>query len=201
MPPDLTGERFGRLVVAGFHGNLGPHRAWVCSCDCGEQTIVRTNALRTGSVASCGCSREVHGEGVPRKQSVEYVTWANMKTRCWCPRNQFFRRYGGRGITVCAAWSSSFTAFLTDMGRRPSSRHSLDRIDNDGDYCPENCRWATKAQQSRNTSAARALSFGGETLTRAEWSRRIGVTPSTVSRRIARGWSIDRTLAATNGKS
>jgi hypothetical protein len=164
MPPfvDYTGKRFGALVVEGkaaqtAHGKF----RWSCLCDCGARTIVEGRCLKSGGVSSCGCQRRARisakararwGDPLALKENnpVEYNAWANMINRCENPRNKFFSNYGGRGIKVCAEWRESFARFLSDMGKRPSPGHSLDRIKGDGNYTPLNCRWATRVEQNRN---------------------------------------------------
>lgn len=124
----------------------------------------------------------------------DYTVWAAMKSRCLYPKNIRFHRYGGRGIKVCEQWLNSFEQFIKDMG--PSNGMSLDRIDNDGDYEPGNCQWIPFSEQSKKTCRIRYLTHAGETLSMAEWARRLGVSRSTLNMRIdTYGWSIERALS------
>lgn len=122
----------------------------------------------------------------------EYVAWQGMLKRCNNPRNKRFARYGGRGIKVCDAWLE-FKQFLSDMGKCPDG-YSIDRIDNDGNYEPSNCRWATRQQQQRNTRQNRYLTLAGKTMTIAEWVESTGIPRDTIAQRLALGWSDERTL-------
>lgn len=125
------------------------------------------------------------------KGTPEYMARTKMIMRCENPKDPKFPSYGGRGITVCRAWRESFAAFFRDMGPRPSASHSLDRVDNDGNYEPSNCRWATKTEQSRNRSNARLLTHDGATLGLAEWAEVTGITETAIRTRIDRkGWSV-----------
>lgn len=130
-----------------------------------------------------------HGHTRTGWQSPTYQVWAGMVKRCSNPRLQAFKYYGGRGIRVCDRWLT-FTNFLTDMGERPPDK-TLDRIDNDGNYEPGNCRWATRAQQRRNSRYTRMITFRGETLCIADWADRIGVPRSTLWMRLSYGWSVE----------
>jgi len=136
---DITGQRFGRLVVTGCNSSKRGGGTWICLCDCGRNKIVDANSLKSGHTQSCGCLR--HGLCF----TPTWWSWVGMTARC---RNQNRKAYGGRGISVCDRWLK-FENFLSDMGERPLG-HTIDRINNDGDYEPGNCRWATAKQQSEN---------------------------------------------------
>lgn len=135
----------------------------------------------------------VHGESHSRR-TPEYRVWSNMRDRCLNPRHPNYKHYGGRGVRICPAWAS-YGCFLADMGRRPSAHHSLDRVNNDGDYTPANCRWALKSEQQRNKRGAILLTFQGETLPLAAWAERLGIAYETLRQRLKRGWSISEVLA------
>jgi len=196
---DLTGKAFCRLLVLAYAGRDKWHKTrWLCRCDCGTKKVVSGSHLGSGATLSCGClaetrraNRRTHG----LTHSPEWNTWVAMKERCSNPRQTAWGRYGGRGIKICDRWIGSFENFLADMGRKPTPQHSIDRIDNDGNYEPGNCRWASPSAQARNNSRTLNLGFAGETLCLREWARRKGIPEGTLyARVVTRGWPIERAL-------
>lgn len=193
---DLSGRRFGALTAVRYEQ---PKKRWLCRCDCGEERLVVGSNLKQGKSSSCGCqkgntisakkTRHGHSRGTRHRESAEYRAWAAISTRCYNPNDPATHNYAGRGITVCDRWRESFEAFLADMGERPGPEYSIDRIDNSRGYEPENCRWATKKQQARNTRHNVMLTVHGETLCMTEWAERSGVSAATIQKRLRLGWS------------
>jgi hypothetical protein len=196
---DLTGRRFGRLVVT----RRGPTDArgeahWDCVCDCGGLASPAGYALRVGASTSCGCFHNEVTGGINRThgktRTPTYLAWNNMRRRCQDPENPNYRSYGARGISVCDRWQI-FENFLADMGERPARGLELDRIDNDGNYEPGNCRWATRMQQAENKTTNRRLTIDGETKTVSEWGRLTGLGLKRISARINKlGWTPERAI-------
>lgn len=151
-PLDLSGQRYGSLVGISRAAIKNKRTYWNCRCDCGSDCVVDAGHLRSGHTTSCGCVRRAtignlkHGQS----KSLEYLIWNGMRQRCSNPKNSHFRYYGGRGIRVCDQWQASFENFIADMGAKPSPKHTIDRINNEGNYEPGNCRWATYSQQNKN---------------------------------------------------
>lgn len=196
---DIEGQRYGRLVVIGHLGVVKGNRHWLCQCDCGELRSTQISALKSGKTQSCGCmAREMTSERSVTHgmtMSPEFNVWCSMKKRCNNPSHKSYKDYGGRGIRVCERWLNSFENFLSDVGERPSPKHSLDRFpDQNGNYEPDNVRWATIKEQQRNRRSNTLLTFNGVTLTIIEWSERTGLSKGCISMRIGYGWSVDKIL-------
>ncbi len=193
---DITGMKFGRLIVVGYVGQPQNDKGsrWLCRCECGGETITRSTALKGGHTVSCGCLRLEAVRKHLDSNSSEYRTWDAMKRRCCNETTKHFEHYGGRGIKVCDRWRDSYSNFLADMGRRPSPKHSLDRIDNNGDYELANCRWTLQTIQIRNRSIAVTFEWKGRQYSQMELSEMSGVPFGTLRSRIARGWPIERAL-------
>lgn len=193
----LEGQRFGRLTVLELapSDKFGKAR-WKCRCDCGTECIKPARPLIAGESKSCGC---LHQESVRRPRSHGYArtpvyrVWSAMKGRCENPSDTGYKNYGGRGIKVCTRWQS-FENFLADMGEPPPG-YTIDRRDNNGDYAPGNCRWATQKQQMRNTRRNILITYNGETRTLAEWAERMHMDISALHWRLREArWTIARAL-------
>lgn len=189
---DLTGRRFGSLLVTGLHPvrSATGHVRWNCLCDCQNTSVVQGGHLVGGRTSSCGCSQKTHG----LRNSPEYLAWANMIQRCRNPNNPMYSYYGGRGIMVDARWVDSFESFYADMGPRPSSDHSIERRDVNGSYGPENCYWATTADQANNTRRNVFYEFRGQTKTESQLARDYGLSPQTLRQRLGAGLGLEEAL-------
>lgn len=193
---DLTGQRFGRWTVTRLsHRTKYRDIYWLCRCDCDNENAVRTSHLTKGLSQSCGCLQRELAAIQKFKHGMSYhplyKTWSQMKQRCSNLRNDEYQNYGGRGIYVCQHWQDSFATFYEDMGEPPPNT-TLDRIDNDGPYSAENCRWASPTIQRLNSRNVRWITFGGETRTLKQWATHLGIVPATLSSRINQyGWSIE----------
>jgi len=185
-----TNLRFNRLLVtdAWVEGIVTKLR---CICDCGEELTVRAADAKSGNTGSCGClrventiaMRTTHG----MTYSNEYEIWSDMKKRCTNKKHNRYARYGGRGISVCARWAKDFTAFYADMGPRPSKDHQIDRINNDGNYEPQNCRWATRRENMLNTGRAMFAEYQGKNVCLKDLAILTGVKYGTLYYRYKRG--------------
>lgn len=194
---DITGQRFGRLTVTGLdpvRSSTGSCR-WICNCDCGRSTVVQTENIKRGHTTSCGCAfkeaHTTHGE----RYTPEYQVWANMLKRCQNVNDPTFKHYGARGIRVCPQWQT-YEGFIADMGYRPSSDHSIERRDVNGNYEPGNCYWATNDVQFNNRTNSVVHHVNGKRMTNSEVARLIGITPTAVAQRLARGFTIEEVIAA-----
>lgn len=201
-PLRLEGMRFGRLSVIkkGTNTPTGKSR-WICICDCGNECVVTGSDLASGHTKSCGCGRvdrlvkaaysTTHGESKTRL----YHIWYSMRQRCYYIKHKSYREYGGRGITVCDEWRDSFEAFRDwALSHGYSDTLTIDRINNDGNYCPENCRWVNTKQQVRNRRNTRTITYRGQIKSIAEWSEITGISAPAIIQRINAGWSPERTL-------
>jgi len=196
----LNGERYGRLTVIDERaGKRNGHRLVRCVCDCGKETVTKAIKLRSGWTKSCGCfknervsaRRRKHGKSHTRA----YSAWLSMHNRCTDTRLKMYHRYGGRGISVCERWSD-FESFYLDMGEAPKGT-SLDRINNDGNYEPSNCRWASKRVQDNNRSTTIFLEYQGEKLPLQMWAERLRIKAPTLRTRLNRGWTLADAFAGT----
>lgn len=177
---DLLGQTFGRLTVIELlwgSARTGRRTAYLCRCACGKEKTILACHLVSGHSQSCGCFRLEttetrclrHGARRTGGTWPEYEVWRSMRARCYKPKTVNYGRYGGRGIVVCERWRNSFENFIADMGRRPSSEHSIDRINNDGNYGPDNCRWATAEEQRNNRPIGKKRKHVGPLTEKGQW--------------------------------
>jgi hypothetical protein len=196
---DLTGQRFGRLTVVSRVENIKDRTAWLCRCDCGKEKIVRGYSLRLGDTKSCGC---YHGETIRKGNFVHgrsatrlYGIWNAVNSRCCNPNHEQFKDYGERGITVCYEWKTFELFYEWAIANGYRDNLTIDRIDNDGNYCPENCRWAARKEQANNRRDTIKIEFNGETRALSMWSELVGIPRIALWKRIfQRGWSVEKAL-------
>lgn len=203
---DLTGKQYGRLTVLKLIPPEGGRTYWYCKCSCGKTTATRADSLLDGRSQSCGClqregvaqwaRKHGHCVGINEGKHVsrEYTTYYSMLWRCYEPKQKYYKNYGGRGIKVCARWRKSFQNFLSDMGPRPPGM-TLHRKDNDGNYTPKNCCWATRKEQMRHSRASRILEYDGKKKSVPEWAEQLSLPGQVIHSRLFGGWSVERALS------
>lgn len=199
---DLTGKRFGKLFVIEIMRLEGKGEIfWKCVCDCGKETIVSGSNLKNGNTKSCGC---IHSEllikrntshGFSQNESL-YSVWRGIKSRCYCVNGVYYKNYGGRGIVVCDDWKNDYVMFRNwALENGYVKGLSIDRIDNNGNYEPSNCKFSTRVEQANNTSKNRFILWEGKTQTIKQWSEEIGMKYTSLSQRINKcGWSIEKSF-------
>lgn len=196
---DLTGQRFGRLIVLEFDHkkdcNKGANYYWKCLCDCGKEKIIPSSSLRSGATQSCGClCKERHHLKHKMWKSKIYGVWNGMKQRCTNPNCREYKNYGARGIEICEEWNDSKNFIDWALANGYQEGLSIDRIDYDGNYEPSNCRWSDAITQANNTRRNKVITINGEKHSVAEWSRINQIPYSYVYKRIAIGWDYERAL-------
>lgn len=199
MYEDLTGRKFDRLTVVEFSGKTKQRKIqWKCLCECGNETIVTADRLRSGGTKSCGCLRKekFHHTTHGKRNTRIYRIWRNMLNRCGCKSHTEYHRYGERGITVCDEWKDFVIFYNWAMSHGYRDDLSIDRIDVNGNYCPENCHWATTKEQTRNTRRNRILEYKGKSQCVADWEAETGIHRSLIRQRIdILGWSVEKALS------
>lgn len=196
---DLTGMKFGEWSVVSLHGKTrrGAYM-WNCQCNCGGRSVVEGMSLKRGQSTMCrSCSNKITATRHGMTMTKEYKAWLAMRQRCYYPKTNGYHNYGGRGITVCGKWMHSFEAFLHDVGMAPSSSHSMDRIDVNGNYEPSNCRWASVEEQNANKRLTKFHTINGVTKTIRKWSDDLGINWRTVDSRWYRGIRDERLFSKT----
>jgi hypothetical protein len=190
---DLTGQTFGKLTVIDRAKNKGRYTMWNCKCSCGGTTTAQTTLLRNAVVRSCGCLIKETNTKHNMHNSRAYNIWKHMKNRCQSLSNPRYNDYGGRGVTLCKKWLT-FEGFWEDMRHGYKDDLTIDRIDVNGNYTKENCKWSTAKEQQNNTRANHLLTHKGVTLNVTQWAELLKINKHTLSKRIYRGWSVERAL-------
>lgn len=194
---NIAGERFNRWEALEVVNNTKIKTYWLCRCDCGKEKEIALTSLTSGLSRSCGCLRKEQMTTHGLTKSPEYTTWLSMNQRCTNKKDPNYKSYGGRGVTVCDRWGKSFECFLEDMGARKKGM-TLDRINNDGNYEPKNCRWADKKTQGNNRRSNHCLTINGQKLTITEWSRQLSLSRSTIQHRLRAGWKNEDVIIKAN---
>ena len=190
------GDQYGLWVVIG--GSWGRP---ICKCACGTEREVLGFDIRSGKSKGCGCTKKERIANIGKANrkhgyadSPTQTSWVEMKRRCYAVHRKEYPNYGGRGITVCERWLNSFENFLEDMGERPAG-YTLERINNDGNYCPENCKWIARREQERNKRTNSVHDFNGRRMSVVEAAEMFGLKPGTIYQRLRRGWSPDKSIS------
>lgn len=188
---NIKNEKFGRLTVVKFIKRADRKTYWECICDCGNTIITTQNNLQRGSTKSCGC---LFKEGNNKKNNLSnsrlYHIWRNMKARCYRKNSSSYKNYGAKGIIVCEEWKNNFMTFYNwAIANGYDDNLTIDRIDNNRMYEPNNCRWTTRKEQNNNTSRNVYITFNGITLTRNQWAEKIGINKGTLKNRLTNKWS------------
>jgi hypothetical protein len=195
---EYVGKKFGRLTIlkegSSVKYNKTTMRKVVCRCDCGTEKEVDFNSVKGGKSTSCGCFNKEHAKKIHTKHGMamletgvrhpDYCIWMKMKSRCFNINDKSYKNYGGRGITVCDKWKDSFQCFIEDMGWRPNKNYSIERIDYDGNYCPDNCKWIHKSEQSRNTRRVKLIYYNGNSYCLTELCKLLNLPYSTMRHRV-----------------
>ena len=191
---DITGQKFDKLlVISKSHSNNGVF--WLCKCDCGNSKIVFSGHLKGNGPKSCGCVRKkksiiIDGASEGFTKHDLYQTWVDINHRCYSKKDKAYKNYGGRGIIMCDSWRNSIKCFIEDMGNKPTPDHSIDRIENNGNYTKENCKWSTSTEQNNNRrDTSDRFIVNGIAKTINEWEIQMNLSGKTIRSRIIRGWS------------
>ena len=196
---DRTGERYGQVIAIEYMGKRNNKTYWKCKCDCGKVFVTSGQCLSNGHTKSCGCfkskwiseSHSIHGETEGRLHKI----WSNMKSRCYNPKRPDYSYYGGKGIKVCKEWLDSYIVFREwALNNGYKEDLTIDRIDSDKDYSPDNCRWANRLEQCLNQKRTRRFTYKGETKTASEWSVIYGVPSRALRGRMDKGWNMEDAL-------
>lgn len=194
---DEAGNRYGRLLVISFHKHPSKTSYWRCLCDCGKEHIASRTNLRNGDVRSCGCLK-AYVQSQPRTHGFSgtrvHRQWKSMRKRCRSSNSSDYRHYGGRGIKVCERWEE-FSNFLSDMGPPPDDKSTIERINNDGNYEPSNCRWATQSEQVLNTRRTVYVEHNGQKVPLHSLLKNSPVSREGLKRRLSIGWSLEKALS------
>lgn len=200
---DLTGQKFNHLTVIRYIGRKNGRTMWHCLCDCGNEVDVDSSSLKSGNTTACGC-RQSEGWGSNKTHGMSgkriYRIWMGIKNRCYYEKNKYYSNYGGRGIRVCDEWLESFENFYKWAIENGYAKNlTIDRIDNDGNYEPSNCRWVTRIEQMNNTRRNRMIEYNGERKSVTEFAREFEISPELVHGRLNRGWSVKDALTIPKG--
>lgn len=194
---DLTGQKFNHLTVEGLNRSQNGTLFWDCICDCGKHTVVRGSNLKNGSVKSCGCINHIghtrtHGESHTKL----YERWISMIYRCTNPKHSAYKWYGARGIRVCNEWQSYEGYKKWVMATRPNETYTVERIDVDGDYCPDNCKWIPLSEQANNRTSCIMITHEGVTKNLTEWCSELGLEYKMVHNRLKKlGWTFEKAIS------